>query len=142
MKNNKAANIILNIIIVVLCIFCFLTFFYMIGSFDYAKEHAENKPSESDLGGLNYDLEHGAYEHVLSSYYTKRLYDYEAPEGYEYTYKISEYCHLTFMSKIYEAQGNDDKLKLCNEKRDAVKDELDSYSYITDEVDELILGDK
>ena len=142
MKNNKAANIIMNIIIVVLCIFCFLTFVYMIDSFNYAKEQGEKKSTESDLGGLNYDLEHGGYESVLSSYYTKRLYDYEAPEGYEYTYKIGEYCHLTFMSKIYEAQGDETKIKLCEEKREAVKEELDSYSYISDEVDGLFSGDK
>ena len=142
MKNNKAANIILNIIIVVLCIFCFLSFIYMTGSFKYAKEQGEKKSSESDPGGINYELEHGAYEHVLSSYYTKRLYDYEAPEGYEYTYKIGEYCHLTFMSKIYEAQGDETKIKLCEEKREAVKEELDSYSYISGEVDGLFSGDK
>ena len=142
MKNNKAANIIMNIIIVVLCIFCFVTFIYMIGSFNYAKEQGEKKSTESDLGGINYELEHSAYDRVLSSYYTKRLYDYEAPEGYEYTYKIGEYCHLTFMSKIYEAQGDDSKIKLCEEKREEVKGELDSYSYISDEVDGLFSGDK
>ena len=140
MKNNKAANITMNIIIVVLCIFCFVTFVYMIGSFNYAKEQGEKKSTESDPGGINFELEHGAYDRVLSSYYTKRLYYYEAPEGYEYTYKIGEYCHLTFMSKIYEAQGDDSKIKLCEEKREAVKGELDSYSYISDEVDGLILG--
>ena len=139
MKRSKAANIIMNILITVFAVFCFFTFIYMIGSFDYVKEQAE-KESESTAGSVDYDLSHGEYDRVLYTYYVKRLYETSAPQGYEDNYNISQYCHYTFMSKIYMAEDNDDKIKLADEKLKEAKEKLGSYSYTADEIDAIILG--
>ena len=69
---------------------------------------------------LEYELEHNAYDEIIDSYYVKRMYSFEAPEGYEEIYNIGEYCHLSFMLRVYEKEENEDKITLSREKMDGL----------------------
>ena len=137
---NKAANVVMIIVIVILSIVLFLSFCLMIDSFNYAKEQREKKASEDYTSVMEYELEHKAYDRVLGSYYSERLDNFEPAEGYEDLYNISEYCHLAFMSRVYEEEGNGDRTRRCQEKAETVKGRLGSYAYVSGEVDAILSG--
>ena len=118
MDMNKAINVILNIVIAALSVFVLVYFFYIISVFHNAKEQKEKSASEDKTSVLEYELEHKAYDEIIDSYYAKRMYSFEAPEGYEDIYNIGEYCHLSFMLKVYEKEENEDKIALSREKMD------------------------
>ena len=137
-KVTKAVSVIMTIVIVILSIVLFFYFIFMIDSFKYAKEQREKKASENENPVMEYELEHRAYDEIVDTWYVKRMSSLEPVSGYENTYNIAEYCHLAFMSKVYEAEGNADRIRLCDDRRKAVKDKLGSYSYISDEVDGVL----
>lgn len=138
MNKKKIVNVIMNIAIVILALLFLFQFAFMIDSFKWAKEKAEEKAEWSEISGLEYDLEHKAYDRILNTYYVYGEPGFDPVSGYENTCNIGEYCHLTFMSKVYEAEGDADRIRLCEEKRKAVKERLGAYSYIADEVDGII----
>ena len=62
MKNSKALSIIMNIIITLLAIFCFLSFIEMSGSFKYAKNQEEKRNTDTYTSVMRYRLEKKMYE--------------------------------------------------------------------------------
>ncbi|MBO4898679.1 MAG: hypothetical protein J5509_00145 [Lachnospiraceae bacterium] len=138
MNKTKVLNVIMIIAIVILSVVFFFNLVFMVDSFKYAKERREEKAAEDETMVMEYELENRAYDEIMNTWYVKRMSDMEPVHGYSNTYNIAEYCHLAFMTKVYEAEGNADRIRLCDERKEAVKEKLGRYSYISDEVDTII----
>lgn len=145
MRNNKVLNIVMNIIIAGLAFFCILSFIEMFGSFKYAKDQKEKKNTDDYTSVMRYELKNKAYDEILTTYYCYRGTDYTPGEMNQDTCNIAEYCHHAFMLKVYEAQQDDVRIKLCTEEMEKLKAELGSYSFVVEDVDnnfKIISGDK
>ena len=134
---NKKVKVILNLLIAASGIACLCCFVLLVSSIRYANREVED-PSEKAMSTLEYKLKHQAYGEVLSHYYTKRMDNFEAPAGMEDFYHVAEYAHLSFMSRVYEEKQDEGMIRANDEKRKNVKEQLGSYAYTADEVDEII----
>ena len=134
---NKTLKVILNILIVVACLGFLVSFIYLITSIRYKNRDVED-PVETYAGVFDYRLEHRAYGEVLTDYYVHRMSSLTAPEGYEDLYRVGEYAHTAFMSRVYEEKGDAERVSLCSEKMKSLRSQLGDYAYTADEVDEMI----
>ena len=134
---NKTVNVIMNILLAVAVLASFVMLIDMIGSFKYLNRETED-PAERESRVFEYRLEHRAYDEIMGSYYTQKMYDFSAPEGYEDMYKVAQYVHTSFMSKVYEETGDNEKLKQCTETAESLRNKLGSYTYVADDVDEKL----
>ena len=144
MKNSKALSIIMNIIITLLAIFCFLSFIEMSGSFKYAKNQEEKRNTDTYTSVMRYRLEKKMYDEIIGQYYTYRGTNYTPGEMNEDNCTIAEYCHHAFMLKVYEAQQDDVRIKLCTDEMESLKGQLGPYSFVVEDVDnnfKIISGD-
>ena len=134
---NKTLKVILNILIVVACLGFLVSFIYLITSIRYKNRDVED-PVETYAGVFDYRLEHRAYGEVLTDYYVHRMSSLTAPEGYEDLYRVGEYAHTAFMTRVYEEKGDAGKVSLMREKAESLRRELGAYEYSADEIDEMI----
>lgn len=136
---NKKIKLILNIVIGLACVYSLACLIYMFTSFTYRAEQEKKKDTlETDISLFEYKLRHKAYGEILSSYHVDRLDGLEVPEGYEKIYSTSEYAHLAFMRKIYEAEHNEAKVSACTQRMEELKKDLGKYKYTADEVEEIL----
>jgi len=134
---NKMVKVILDILIVIACLaFLFLTI-EMVSSYRYAHREKED-PIETERSVFEYELRHKSYGEIMSTYYAKRMYNFEPQAGMEDIYNVAEYAHAAFMSRVYAEKG-DDRMSESNALRmETVRDRLGAYAYTADEVDEVI----
>ena len=129
MKSNGIGILIMNLIIAVLVVALIFTTVDMFGSSRYAKERRTAAAEHTE-----YDIAGKSYEEVVDHYNTKVALSSDPEEGDEDLYKVGEYCHLAFMSKVYRAEGKREQLGSCNDKMKALEAEMGQYSYVPDEV--------
>ena len=144
MKNSKALSIIMNIIITLLAIFCFLSFIEMSGSFKYAKNQEEKRNTDTYTSVMRYRLEKKMYDEIIGQYYTYRGSNYTPGEMNEDNCTIAEYCHHAFMLRVFNYQQDDAKIKLCTDEMESLKGQLGPYSFVVEDVDnnfKIISGD-
>ncbi|MCR5702938.1 MAG: hypothetical protein K6G76_12460 [Lachnospiraceae bacterium] len=135
---NKAIRVILDILIVVASL-AFLIFLVVVtNSIKYARSQKEEDPVENTMSSFEYELEHKSYGEIVDDYHSKRLGDFEAPEGMEDLYRVADYAHTAFMSRVYEAKGDAEKIASNATKLKEQREQLGSYQYAADEVDEII----
>ena len=139
MNKAKIAKVILNILIVIASLACLAMLFEMLGSFKYANREVED-PVETGMGVFEYDLKHRAYGEIVGGWYVDRMSSMEAPAGLEPTYRVAEYAHTAFMSRVYEETGDENAAAACAERRENLRSSLGDYGYAADEVDEMILS--
>ena len=134
---NKTLRVILNILIVIAAIVFLVCFIDMILSIGYANRRSED-PAETYAGVFEYELKHRAYGEIMGTYYVRRLDSFTPEAGYEDLYRVAEYAHTAFMTRVYDEKGDPKKASLCREKTEMLRDGLGAYEYTADEVDELI----
>ena len=137
---NKTLRVILNILTVIALIAfvgCFLNF---VSSIKYANREVED-PAETYAGVFEYELKHRAYGEIMGDYYVRRMKSFDPPAGYEDLYRIGEYAHSAFMSRVCEEKGDSGKESLYREKADKLRKELGDYEYTAGEIDEMIKGE-
>ena len=134
---NKMVKVILDILTVIACLaFLFLTI-EMVSSYRYAHREKED-PIETERSVFEYELRHKSYGEIMSTYYAKRMYNFEPQAGMEDIYNVAEYAHVAFMSRVYAEKG-DDRMSESNALRmETVRNRLGAYAYTADEVDEVI----
>ena len=134
---NKMVKVILDILIVIACLaFLFLTI-EMVSSYRYVHREKED-PIETERSVFEYELRHKSYGEIMSTYYAKRMYNFEPQAGMEDIYNVAEYAHAAFMSRVYAEKG-DDRMSESNALRmENVRNRLGAYAYTADEVDEVI----
>ena len=134
---NKMMKVVLDILIVIAClVFLFLTI-EMVSSYRYAHREKED-PIETERSVFEYELRHKSYGEIMSTYYAKRMYNFEPQAGMEDIYNVAEYAHAAFMSRVYAEKG-DDRMSESNALRmEKVRNSLGAYAYTADEVDEII----
>lgn len=134
---NKKLNIFFNLLLGVAGFAFFLCLIYLITSIEYKNREIED-PVAADQRVFEYKLKHKAYNEIISSYYTDRLYDFEPKPGYEDSYRISQYAHAAFMKAIYEAQQDDSEIEKNERRMEILKKELGKYSYTADDIEEVL----
>lgn len=134
---NKKLKVILNILIVAASIVFVVSLIALMGSFLYANRKVAD-PAETYADVFEYELKHRAYGEIMGDYYVRRMDSFDAPEGYEDLYRIGEYAHTAFMSRVYDEKKDTDKASLCRDKAEKQRGELGSYEYTADEIDEMI----
>ena len=139
MNKAKIAKVILNILIVIASLACLVMLVNMLDSFKYANREVED-PVETGMGVFEYKLKHRAYGEIVGSWYVDRMSSMEAPAGLEPTYRVAEYAHTAFMSRVYEETGDESASASCAQRREDLRNNLGDYGYAADEVDEMIAG--
>ena len=134
---NKTVKVIMNILTVIAGIILLASVIVMIGSFEYANREVED-PAESQRSVFEYKLKHKAYGEILGTYYSLRLDSFEAPEGMEDIYRVAEYAHTAFMSRVYAEKNDKDMISANAGRMEKLKSSLGAYAYTADEVDEII----
>jgi len=134
---NKTLRVILNILIVIASLVLLVYIVDMISSFKYANREVED-PAETYAGVFEYLLDHRAYGEITDDYYCQRLDNWTPKAGYENLYKVAEYAHTAFMTRVYDEKGDKEKAALCREKTDSMRKDLGDYKYTADEVDTMI----
>ena len=134
---NKVLRVILNILIVIASIALLVCVIDLIGSIKYANREVED-PAETYAGVFEYKLEHRAYGEIMGDYYVERLHSFSAPAGYEDLYRIGEYAHTAFMSRVCAEKGDSGKEALYKEKAQAIGKELGTYEYTAAEIDGML----
>ena len=137
MNKAKIAKVILNILIVIASLACLVMLVNMLDSFKYANREVED-PVETGMGVFEYKLKHRAYGEIVGSWYVDRMSSMEAPAGLEPTYRVAEYAHTAFMSRVYEETGDAEAVRANSERSRNVRNTLGDYEYAADEVDEMI----
>ena len=136
---NKTLRIILNILIVIASLACVISAFNLISSISYANREVED-PAETYAGIFEYTLEHRAYGEIMDDYYAKRLSSFEPAAGYEDMYKVAEYAHDAFMTKIMIEKGDAKKESMYADMAKTARGNLGPYAYTADEIDGMIEG--
>ncbi len=139
MNKPELAKVILNILIVIASLVCLAMLAEMIGSFRYANREVED-PAESGMMVFEYELEHRAYGEVVESWYVGRMSSMDAPEGLEPKYRVAEYAHTAFMSRVYEETGDVEAAASNSERRENLRNSLGDYIFAADEVDDMIIN--
>lgn len=134
---NKRLKVILNILIVAAAIAFFITFLNLMISIGYANREVED-PAETFAGVFEYELEHRAYGEIMGHYYSQRLKSLDPPAGYEDMYRVAQYAHTAFMTRVYDEKGDAEKSSLYEEKAAVLRFELGDYGYAADVVDEML----
>ena len=134
---SKTVKVILNILIVFAGIFFLCSVIDLCGSIKYANRETED-PAESLMSVFEYELEHKAYDEVLSTYYVQRMSSLEAPEGMEAIYRVAEYAHSAFMMRVYEEKGDENKAGKCAANKKLLRNELGTYEYTADDLDRIV----
>ena len=134
---NKKVKVILNILIAIAGIVFLVSFGEMVASFKYANRETEN-PAERTMSVFEYKLKHKAYGEILEDYYAKRLDSFEAPEGMEDLYRVAEYAHNAFMSRVYKEKKDKVMIRANYENTEKLRAQLGSYRYAADEVDDIV----
>lgn len=134
---SKKLNLLFNLLLAVAGFAFFLCLIYLITSIEYKNREIED-PVAADQRVFEYKLKHKAYNEIISSYYTDRLYDFEPKPGYEDSYRISQYAHAAFMRAVYEAQQNESKIMRNETQLESLKSRLGSYSYTADDIEEVL----
>ncbi len=134
---NKALKVILNILIVAASLVFLYWFANMCFSIQYANREVED-PVATYAGVFEYELEHRAYGEVMEDYYVRRLKSFTAPEGYEDLYRVAEYAHTAFMTRVFDEKGDSGKASLYSEKLRSLRKDLGAYGYTAGEIDEMI----
>ena len=134
---NKKLKVILNILLVAAALAFFISFLNLLFSIQYANREVED-PAETYAGVFEYQLEHRAYGEIMSSYYSRRLDSFDAPAGYENLYRVGEYAHCDFMSKVCDEKGDTNKASMYTEKAAVLRGELGDYGYTADDIDGMI----
>ena len=134
---NKMVKVILDILIVIACLaFLFLTI-EMVSSYRYVHREKED-PIETERSVFEYELRHKSYGEIMSTYYAKRMYNFEPQAGMEDIYNVAEYAHAAFMSRVYVEKGEDRMSESNALRMETVRNRLGAYAYTADEVDEVI----
>ncbi|MBR5406602.1 MAG: hypothetical protein IK111_03055 [Lachnospiraceae bacterium] len=134
---NKKLRVILNILLVAASIAFLISLVNLIASIGYANREVED-PAETFAGVFAYELDHRAYGEIMGDYYVRRLDRFTPDAGYEDLYRVAEYAHTAFMTRVYDEKGDPEKASLNREKADRLRGELGAYEYTADEVDGLI----
>ena len=134
---NKRLKVILNIMIIIAAIVFAVTFLELIASIQYANREVED-PAEVYAGVFEYELEHRAYGEIMGQYYVRRMKSMDPPAGYEDLYRVAEYAHTAFMTRVYDEKGDAEKASLYREKAATLRKELGAYEYTADDVDEML----
>ena len=134
---NKRLRVILNILTVAAAIVFAVTIIMLIDSIRYAGREVED-PAETYAGVFEYELSHRAYGEIMGQYYVRRMKSMTAPAGYEDLYRVAEYAHAAFMTKVCDEKGDTAKANRYREKAAALRNELGAYEYTADEVDKKI----
>ena len=134
---NKIWNLFMNSLLVMAGIAFVICFFNLIFSFEYKNRETEDT-AERHVSVFEYELKHKAYHEILDTYYAQRLNHFEPQKGFEDIYRVAEYSHAVFMSRIYEEEKNENKIKLNDTKREALKEKLGAYTYTAEEVEEAV----
>ena len=134
---NKALKIILNILIAIASLVFLVYLFDMFASIKYANREVED-PAETYAGVFDYEIEHRAYGEIMGSYYSKRMDSFEPIPGYEDLYRVAEYAHNAFMSRVYEEKGDSVKASQNKEKIQTLRKGLGAYEFTADEIDGMI----
>ena len=135
---NKRLKVILNILIVAAAIAFAVGFIDFIESSRYANREVED-PAETYAGVFEYELDHRAYGEIIGSYYSKRMYSFDAPAGYEDMYRIGEYAHTAFMERVYDEKGDASKAASYRDKKESLRKGLGAYEYTAAEIDKKIV---
>ena len=134
---SKKWTVILNILTVIAglaFLVCLLDFVF---SVKYKNREVED-PTETYAGVFEYELRHRAYGELMADYYARRLDTVTPQAGYEDLYKVAEYAHTAFMTRVYEEKGDAEKVSAYEEKKTALRSGLGAYTYTADEVDGMI----
>ena len=134
---NKTVKVIMNILLVIAGLAFLVSLVVMLGSFGYANREVED-PAEQYRSVFEYKLKHKAYGEVLGTYYTKRLDNFDPEEGMEDIYRVAEYAHAAFMSRVYDEKGDSGRAATNASNMEKLKSSLGAYAYTADEVDEMI----
>ena len=134
---NKTLRVVLNVLIVIAAIVFLVSFVNLAASIMYANREVED-PAESYAGVFEYELKHRAYGEIMSSYYSRRLSKFTPDSGFEDLYRVAEYAHTAFMTRVYDEKGDSGKASLCREKTEKLRGELGAYEYTADEIDGMI----
>ncbi len=134
---NKALRIILNILIVIAAIFLAGSILDFIFSVQYATREKED-PAETYKGVFEYMIDHRAYGETIDDDYSDRLDDLVAPAGYEDMYRVAEYAHTDFMTRVYDEKGDSRKAASYREKIKELRSGLGAYEHTADEIDGMI----
>ena len=134
---NKILKVTLNILIVTASIAFAVCFLNLIFSIQYANREVED-PAKTYAGVFEYELQHRAYGEIMGDYYVRRMKSYDPPAGYEDLYRIGEYAHTAFMSRIYDEKTDPKKADIYREKTKELRKELGSYEYTADEIESFL----
>lgn len=134
---NKILKVILNILLVAASIAVAISLIDLIFSIQYANRETED-PAKTYAQVFEYELEHRAYGEIMGSYYSRRMQSFTPTAGYEDLYRVGEYAHAAFMSRVYDEKGDSGKASLNREKAKNLRKELGAYEYTADEVDEML----
>ena len=134
---NKTLKVILNILIVIASIVFVVCFFYLISSIRYANREVED-PSETYKDVFEYEIKHRAYGEVMGNYYVRRMDNFDPPAGFEDLYRVGEYGHTAFMSRVCDENDDKEKATLYREKAERLRSELGAYEYTADEMDKMM----
>ncbi len=137
---NKAAKVILNILIVIAGAAFLAMMIYLGGSFSYKNREKEDK-AERSRRVFEYELENRAYNEIMDSYYVYHNSvkdDPEEEEAMQDIYRVAEYAHAAFMSRVYQEKGDESAVRANAQKMEKLKENLGDYSYTAEEVNEMI----
>ena len=134
---NKVLKVILTVLIVIAALFFLVSFVDLVSSIRYAHREMED-PAETYVGVFEYELENRAYGEVMEDYYVRRMDNFTPEPGYEDLYRVAEYAHTAFMTRVYDEKGDSAKAASYREKTKNLRSELGSYEYTADEIDEMI----
>ncbi len=137
---NKKVKMILNVLIAIASLAFLVIFIVMVSSIKYATRETED-PVETERSVFEYELSHRSYGEVMEDYYSDRLTYFEPQPGTKDIYNVAEYAHAAFMSKVYDAKGDDSMIRANDAKMQDAKDKLGAYAYIADEVDKCVKRD-
>ena len=134
---NKTLKVILNILIAAASIVFAGCFLNLIFSVQYANREVED-PAKTYADVFEYELKHRAYGEIVEDYHVKRMDNFAPPAGYEDLYRVAEYAHTAFMSRVCDKKGEPEKASLYRDKAEGLRKELGTYEYTADEIDEMI----
>lgn len=134
---NKKLKVIFNILIVIASVAFMIGLLNLLFSIQYANREVED-PAETYAGVFEYELKHRAYGEIMGSYYSRRLDSFTPPAGYEDLYRVGEYAHTAFMSRVYDEKGDPKKASLYRETTESLRRELGAYEYTADEINDMI----
>ncbi|MBE5925293.1 MAG: hypothetical protein E7271_12700 [Lachnospiraceae bacterium] len=136
---NKKVKVLLDILIVIACIAFVLCLMVVFESYKNEIDRKKKEdPVKQTMSVFEYRLKYKAYGEILDSYYTDKMKSPKAPEGMEDYYKVAEYAHNSFMSRVYAQKGDDKMIKSNAAKLKEQREQLGSYQYTADEIDDII----